>query len=141
MFEKGLGAYRKAQAQELDQAQLILMMYRGAINFLNKALVTEETDNVQMSFLISKAKNVILELMLSLNIEEGGDMANMLLQMYQRLFRKLNIAHMKDDRIKVAEVRDSLSELEDTWCQIFRSKEYGKFKKSREQSHIRVCAR
>ena len=136
MYNHGYNIYKKAQADELDQAQLILMMYRGAVNFLDKALETGVTDKIQMSHYISKAKQVIIELMLSLNLEDSGDMGEMLLDMYQRLYKKLNVAHMRDDRQKVAEVKDSLEELEETWQRVFQSAEYKKFKQDREQFRI-----
>ena len=141
MYNQGYGIYQEAQAKELDQAQLILMMYRGAINFLNKALVAGKTDKVVMGHYVSKCKKVILELMLSINTEEGGEMGEMLLNMYKRLFKKLNTAHMIDDMERIAQVRDSLQELEDTWRQVFKSDEYGKFKDKRNQYRIRACAR
>jgi len=136
MYNHGYNIYKKAQADELDQAQLILMMYRGAVNFLDKALETGVTDKIQMSHYISKAKQVIIELMLSLNLEDSGDMGEMLLDMYQRLYKKLNVAHMRDHRQKVAEVKDSLEELEETWQRVFQSAEYKKFKQDREQFRI-----
>lgn len=141
MYNQGYGVYQEAQARELDQAQLILMMYRGAINFLNKALVAGKTDKVVMGHYVSKCKKVILELMLSINIEEGGKMGEMLLNMYQKLFKKLNAAHMIDDMERIAQVRDSLQELEDTWRQVFKSDKYRKFKEDRNNYRVRACAR
>ena len=131
MYKKGYGIYQEAHAQELDQDQLILMMYAGAVNFLNKALLAAKSDVIEMGINIAKAKKVILELMSSLDIEEGGEMGEILFRMYRRLFNKLNAAHMGDDTEKIAEVRDSLVELEDTWKQVFASEEYGKFKENR----------
>jgi len=141
MMSKGYNIYKEAQANELDQAQLILMMYRGAINFLNKAMEIGKTDKVKMSQYISKAKQVILELMLSLNLEDSGKMGEILLDMYQRLFRKLNTAHMNDDSLQIAEVRDSLEELEETWRRVFESKEYRDFKTNKEQFRLKHAAR
>ncbi|MCD6308912.1 MAG: flagellar export chaperone FliS [Candidatus Latescibacteria bacterium] len=139
--QQAYSAYQQAQAQEYDQAQLILMMYRGGINFLNKALEAGKTDKVQMGHYVSKAKKVLLELMLSLNTEEGGQMGEVLLNMYQRLFKKLNTAHMIDDRRHIAEVRDSLEELEDVWRQIFTSDEYRKFKEDRDKFRLKYSGR
>lgn len=140
MASHGYSVYKEAQANELDQAQLVLMMYRGAIGFLDKALETGKTDKVQMNFYIAKAKRVIIELMMSLNIEESGSMGEMLLDMYQRLFKKLNVAHMRDDLRKVSEVRESLKELEETWRQVFRSVEYNEFKSNKEQFRLKYAA-
>jgi len=141
MYNPGYGVYQEAQAQELDQAKLVLMMYRGAINFLDKALEAGKTDKIQMGHYVSKAKNVILELMLSLNLEESGEMGEMLLRMYQKLFKKLNVAHMRDDTVKIAAVKDSFEELEETWIMVFESDLYQEFKQDRELFHLRYCIR
>jgi len=140
MYKQAYGVYQEAQANELDQAQLVLMMYRGAINYLNKALESGRTDKVMMGHYISKAKRVIIELMLSLNIDETGNMGEMLLDMYQRLFKKLNVAHMLDDRRKITEVKESLEVLEETWHTVFASEEYSRFKDNPEQFKRKVMA-
>ncbi len=141
MYSQAYGAYRDAHANELDQAHLILMMYRGAVNFLDKAIEAGKTDKVVMSHYVSKAKSVVLELMMSLNLEDGGTMGETLLDMYQRLFKKLNVAHMRDDRSRIIEVRNSLSELEETWRRVFASDEYKSFKENPEQFKLKLMTR
>jgi len=79
---------------------------------------------------MSLSKNFILELMASLNLEKGGEMGNMLLRTYRMLFSKLNAAHMRDDIVKIAEVRDSLAELKESWKQVFSGGEYKEFKEN-----------
>ena len=69
MNKQGYGVYQEAQAQELDQAKLILMMYTGAITYLNKALEVSKTNKIEMGEYMSLSKNFILELMASLNVE------------------------------------------------------------------------
>ena len=131
MKQKGFQAYQEAQANQLEQSQLILMMFSGGIKFLDKALELAENDKVGMSENVLKAKNVLLELISSLNIEDSGEIGNTLLNAYKRLFQKLNAAHMNDDTLKIREVRDSMAELEDVWEKIFSSEEYKKFKMTR----------
>ena len=131
MYGEGYLAYKEAHANELEQSQLILMMFSGGIYFLNKALKLAEIDKVEMSKYISKAKNILLEIMSSLNIEDSGEMGKILFKAYRGLFIKLNSAYIVNDTQKIKEVRDSLAELEDAWKQIFKSEEYSKFKMNR----------
>jgi flagellar protein FliS len=128
--KNGYQAYRDAQAQELDQAKLILMMFAGAIRFLDRALEIGTSDLRESGKYISKAKNVILELISSLDLEHSGEMGAILFRAYQGLFVKLNVAHMRDDLVKVAEVRGSLAELEDSWKRVFASPEYQVFRRN-----------
>ena len=81
MTHNGYAAYKEAQAQEVDQAKLILMMFSGSINYLDKAIEAAEFDLKEMERLVSKAKKVILELIASLNIEDSGEIGEMLLKM------------------------------------------------------------
>ena len=130
--EKGYLAYQEAHENEFEQSELILKMFSGGIHFLDSALELTETDKIEMSKYVSKAKNVLLEIMSSLNIEDSGEMGEILFKAYKGLFIKLNSAHIVDDTQKIREVRDSLAELEDAWKQIFKSEEYTKFKMNKQ---------
>jgi flagellar secretion chaperone FliS len=118
MSSDGYKVYREARAHELNQTQLILMMYAGAINFLTKAVEEKNQGKDKMGKYVSKAKNVILELMASLDLDKGGEMAVLLLKTYKVIFMKLSSAFLNDDTVKVTEVRDLLTELETSWKQI-----------------------
>ena len=133
MANYGYSVYQEAQADQLDQAQLILMMFAGSINYLNKAIETVEGDRIERCNLVSKTKNVILELISSLDIENSGEMGEILLRTYRRLFIKLNVANIENDIEKIVEVRNSLQELEDSWRKVFQSEEYSDFKRDRER--------
>lgn len=139
--KRGYLAYQEAQAHELDQAKLILMMFAGAIRFLDKALEVQKTDTMEMGRFISKAKNVILELISSLDIESGGEMGAILLRAYRGLFIKLNAAHMENDPRKISEVRNSLAELEESWKLVFAGWEYQAFKKNPEYFRTQSAGR
>ncbi len=130
-FRKGRLAYQEAHAQELDQARLILMMFSGAVRFLDKALEYYSADITESGKYISRAKSIILELIASLDMENSGEMGNILLRTYRGLFSKLNQAFILDDQEKLAEVRNSLAELKESWKQVFDSPEYARFKQDR----------
>ena len=128
----GYVVYQNAQADHLDQARLILMMFTGSINFLNKAINVANRNQKEMMTLISKTKNVLLELIASLNLEQSGEMGEILLRTYRGLFIKLNVAYLDNDIDQIREVRDSLIELEDAWKKVFQSPEYQDFKRDRD---------
>lgn len=133
MTHSGYAAYQEAQAYDVDQAKLILMMFSGSKKFLNKAVEVADTDSKTMEKNVSKAKKVILELISSLNIDNSGEMGEILLKAYKGLFIKLNVAYVEYDVTKIIEVRDSLEELGESWKKIFQSPEYQEFKLSRER--------
>ena len=131
MTYTGYGVYQEAQARDLDQAKLILMMYSGAINFLDRSIESEKNDIIKMRNFVSKSKNVIYELMASLNIDEGGEMGELLMRTYQSFIVKLNNAQVQDDTEKISEVRNDLSKLQHVWKQVFESEDYERFKEGR----------
>jgi flagellar protein FliS len=126
----GYSAYREARINEYEQSELILMMYTGAVDFLNKAIASAKNDPDATRSFISKAKNVILELMSSLNLEDGGEVGQLLLNTYTRQFHALHMAQMTGKLEKVSAVRDSLIEIEDAWKDVFNSDDYLDFKRN-----------
>jgi flagellar secretion chaperone FliS len=126
-------AYQEAQAHDLDQAKLILMMFAGAIRFINKGLEAASGEQAESDRYFARAKNVILELISSLNIDTGGEMGTILLRAYRGLFLKLTAAQLQKDMKAAAEVRDSLAELEDSWKKVFSGPDYQLFRKDPER--------
>lgn len=132
-MKRGYQVYQDAQAQELDQAKLILMMFAGAIRFLDRALDIGNMNDEHAGKFINRAKKVILELISSLDMDNAGEMGAVLFRAYHGLFLKLNTAYMQNDIRKIEEVRGSLAELEDSWRHVFSSPEYQRFQQNREQ--------
>jgi len=137
--QKGFQAYQRAHENELEQSTLILMMYSGGIAFLDKALEVIETDKAAADNYISKAKNVIIELMSSLNLDEGGDMGRLLFKTYKGLYIKLTVADIRNDYVLIADVRKSLGELAEAWKQVFQSDEYRLFKSAKTRMKAFDC--
>ncbi len=119
--KQGYNTYQTFHASELDQGKLIMMMFNGSVGFLDKALELYGKNPLKAGEYLAKSKKVLLELISSLNIDEGGEIGTVLFNTYQRLFTKLNAAHMADDTAKIREVRNSLAELGETWQQVFDS--------------------
>ena len=64
--------YHETQVKTADQGRLILMMYDGAIIFLQQAReLNKEKDFYGKSEKISKTQDIIFELISSLNMDAG----------------------------------------------------------------------
>jgi flagellar protein FliS len=120
--------YQKAKVDTANQAKLILMLYDGAIKFLNFSIEKlREKDYEQVNTYIIKAQNIITELMLSLNMEVGGDLAKNLYSLYDFMNRRLIEANVKKNSVKgektsesiqlVNDVLSMLKELRQTWAE------------------------
>lgn len=64
---------------------------------------------------IIRAQEVIRELMVTLNREKGGDMADKLMQLYEYMYQRLVEANMKKEPENIREVYGMLEELKQTW--------------------------
>ena len=112
-------AYRKASVNTLDQQKLIVMLYDGAIKNAGFAVQHIKEKEIEKSHIsLVKAKNIISELMASLNMEKGGDVAKNLKSLYAYMFSQLIEANMHKDAKPVIAVIDLLKELRQAWIHI-----------------------
>jgi flagellar secretion chaperone FliS len=114
--------YKQTQITTANQGKLIVMLYDGAIKFLNIALdsMSPRTYDVVNNNII-KAQDIITELLLSLNMDEGGEISQNLFNLYMYFKRQLLEANIKKDPEIVKHVVKLLKELRDAWEQISAS--------------------
>lgn len=112
-------AYGGAQVSTAPQKKLILMLYDGVIQNLNVAVTALEDKNLQMAHQkILKGQLIIEELMVTLNFDEGGDIAKDLYKLYEYFHWSLVQANIKKDPVQLIEIRQYLEELRGSWQQI-----------------------
>ncbi len=107
--------YKKTQVDTADQGKLIVMLYDGAIKFINKAIELipqKKIEDVHVN--IVKAQDIISELMTSLNMD-AGDISNRLLSIYMYINRRLIDANISKKAEPLYEVKKHLTELRDAW--------------------------
>ncbi|MBL4824642.1 MAG: flagellar export chaperone FliS [SAR324 cluster bacterium] len=112
-------AYKKAAVNTLDQNKLIIMLYDGAIknaSFAVEHIKSGEIEKVHNCLI--KTKNIVTELMATLNMEHGGDIAKNLQSLYSYMFSQLIEANMEKKSEPVIVVIDLLKELRAAWVQI-----------------------
>lgn len=107
--------YQRSQTETASQGELILMLYGGAIKYLNKARYHIESDNKEGAHKnVIAAQNIVLELMYSLDMR-AGDVAKNLFGLYNYLYRRLVEANMRKDATIVEEVTTMLRDLQGAW--------------------------
>ena len=112
-------AYKKASVNTLDQSKLIIMLYDGAIK--NASFAVEHMKSGQIEKVhdcLIKTKNIVTELMATLNMDRGGEIANNLQSLYSYMFSQLIEANMNKKTEPVVVVIDLLKELRAAWTQI-----------------------
>jgi flagellar secretion chaperone FliS len=111
--------YRETEISTANQGKLIVMLYDGAIRFLNLAL--ENLPNKKYDIVnnnILKAQDIVTELMLSLNMDAGGQVSQNLFSLYVYMKKKLIESNIKKEPAGINEVLKYLRELRAAWDQI-----------------------
>ncbi|HBD29411.1 MAG TPA: flagellar export chaperone FliS [Deltaproteobacteria bacterium] len=142
-------AYKKASVNTLDQTKLIIMLYDGAIK--NASFAVEHMKSGQIEKVhdcLIKTKNIVTELMATLNMDRGGDIAKNLQSLYSYMFSQLIEANMNKKTEPVVIVIDLLKELRAAWTQINSKKkndaktqntpEKGKMQNNQENAEKRI---
>jgi len=115
-YRKYSQAYQKSAVHTMDQRKLIVMMYDGAIKFITLAIRRMgEQDRYGSHTNLSKAKSIIAELMASLNMDQGGDIAANLQKLYIYMFNELIESNINLDANKAEHVLSLLKELREAW--------------------------
>lgn len=127
-YNQAYSAYREASVKTASQGKLIIMLYDECVRQLNTALTkfTEdgkiEPQNIEkFGSTIIKAQEVITELMVSLNMEAGGDISKNLMNLYVFFNQELLEANVSQNQEKVLFVKEMMSQLRDTWTEIIKT--------------------
>ena len=116
-------AYKKASVNTLDQNKLIIMLYDGAIKNANFAVEYMKSGEIEkVHDCLIKTKNIVTELLATLNMENGGEIAKNLKSLYSYMFSLLIEANMEKKSEPVLNVIDLLKELRGAWVQIREKK-------------------
>lgn len=108
--------YRQTQAQTASPGELVVMLYRGAARFVASAIDSIETRDIQAAHNnLVRAQAVISELLDTLDVERGGDLARNLAQIYVYLNSRLIEANRRKDAAPAREVANLLRELLPAW--------------------------
>lgn len=114
-------SYRHVATWTAPPGQLVLMLYEGAIRFLELAQTGFTLDdpgefNTTVNNNILRAQEIIRELDLSLNLTEGGELALQLRRLYDYFDRRLQESNLKKETAGISEVIKQLSVLRDAWA-------------------------
>ena len=116
MLTYGQHQYRKTQVNTVDRGRLIVLLYEGAINFLNKAeTCLQEEDIAGASNLLNRAQDIIDELNAALNMELGGEISQNLRRLYLFMGDQLVQAKVRNSVGPIKEVVRMLSSLNQAW--------------------------
>ncbi len=113
-----MNPYLKNQIETSSPEQILILLYDGAIKFLNQAKIGIQKKDIELTHNnLIKAQNIISELRDTLDMEIGGELANNLYALYNYFNKRLVQANIKKEIEPVNEVLEHLRGLRDTWKQ------------------------
>jgi flagellar protein FliS len=117
---------------------MILMLYDAAIVHIDTAIGhlnsgTKQLDLVNTSIL--KAQDIITELMVSLDFDQGGDIAPKLFGLYRFFNEQLMQGNIRKEAEPLQSVRTMMSDLRGAWGQIVNTTNV----KGRTQSGVNIA--
>lgn len=138
----GTGQYRQTQLTTVDKGRLIVLLYEGAIKFLREAVESQKTGDIPAkSNFINRALDIISELSQSLNMNDGGDIAQNLKRIYQFWTDHLLKAKVVRDSRAMEEVIDMMSSLIEAWQVVCNDSEAAKITAGQDSSTALTAAR
>ncbi len=109
-------SYKKSQVETVNQLSLILMLYDKAILLLGKAREEiSEKKHEEKHDSLTKACNIVFELMQSLDQDKGGEIATSLSRLYSFVVRQILDADANLNIKALDTAKTILSELRTSW--------------------------
>jgi flagellar protein FliS len=126
-YTNAISTYRETRVKTASQGQLITMLYDEAVKSLDCALELlslnagekKNPGNIEkISKAVLKAQEIITELTVSLDFEQGGEIAKNLFSLYAWFNKELLEANIAHDIRRITIVRNQLSDLRSAWMEI-----------------------
>jgi flagellar protein FliS len=119
MSPRGADAYRRTAVQSSSPLGLVVMLYDGAIRFVLEARdAIARKDVSARTNAVSRALAIVAELQNTLNVKDGGEVAQELDRLYTYMSGRLLDVTAKADDEAAKEVHKLLTTLRDAWSQI-----------------------
>lgn len=118
-YNKHLYEYQKQSVNTASPLRLTIMLYDGALRFLELGKagllaknLFEKNDNLQ------KSQKIVMELMNTLDVQKGGEMAKNLMSLYFFVVQQLMEANIEDDVEKLDVAAKILRDLRESWLDV-----------------------
>ena len=111
-----LQAYRETQITTTDPATVLLMLYQGAIDSLNRARASMAAGELaEKGMYILRANDIINQFIASLDHDVGGEIAANLEALYLYMLEQILAANIQNDAAALTTVISLLATLKSGW--------------------------
>lgn len=118
MYATGHAQYRSHAATTASPAQLVLMLFDGALSEVARAergLTAEPADLADVNDCLARAQAIVTELSSTLDRERGGIIAENLAALYAFSLEQLIDANVRKSAEPLVAVTTTITDLRDAW--------------------------
>lgn len=124
MYNQAYDAYKRASVNTASPADLVVLLYEGAVKKLSSASSKFSVDGKipvskieSFSADVLRAQEIITELQVSLDMERGGELSRSLMSLYIYFNEQLREANISKSKEKIDSVLNFMKQLSDSWRQ------------------------
>ena len=111
-YNKYIKQYQASNITTATPEKLMVMLFDGAVQFLQKAKTAIEEKNLQeRATNIESARKIIRELMRTIDLENGNDVSKSLFRLYNKMAMKLIKANVSKNTELIDEVLEDLTNI------------------------------
>ncbi len=121
-YTKPYAAYQQTGIKTASKGKLIVMLYEGAVQNMYAALRLFDTEKKlpvnsieKFHNHVVKSQEIITELMVSLNMDDGGEIAQNLMSLYRFFNKELMDVSISHDYTKLNDINKLMGELCESW--------------------------
>ena len=124
---KIISAYKEMSVKTASQGTLILMLYDEGIKRIESSIELLNVESLPPTSIekinnnILKAQEVVTELMASINVEKGGEIASNLTAIYSYFYQQLLQANIKKDPAILKDILNMMKDLRSAWQDVVNS--------------------
>ena len=118
-YGPAINTYRNHAVQTASPLQLIVMLYDGALRFIEAGRdAMARRDLFEQNQQLQKAQNIVSELTASLDLQKGGEVAANLFSLFTFVSGRLVSANIEDDPHYLDEAVKVLAPLRESWAEL-----------------------
>ncbi len=114
------GAYRRNAVMTASREKLVVLLYEGALRFMDQAVLQFQQGDGSAGQTLSRAFAIVSELRTALDFEKGGKVATELDRLYIFVQDRLLEATRTRSQERVTEARQVMSQLKEAWDGILK---------------------
>jgi len=112
-------AYKTQQIMTSSPEQLTLMLYNGAIKFVDESIIAlDGKDYTKSNESNLRAQDIIHEFMITLDMKQ--EISKNWMSLYDYIVYRLVQGNIKKDKEQLQEARNMIKDLRDTWAEAMK---------------------